>query len=232
MATDAFFRQNTSQNKEESMRGSMVVFGLCVVMTASCSRSPTLEYSFDLSVDGRPVIKEKGSSDEKIAAMQERHRPWLEAVITACEFSKFLQSTHSSRKAQTNPSAKVFKGKQDWTQEEETKSQTQFAPIGVSDKVVVCRSGLPGSAPSADPLMLFRGCSIQEGADSSRQLQYPLQLRAFLQSQHGMSVGAAWRLDHFEQSASGENTRLVRDEVSITQVGYVCVKQLKSNYSD
>jgi hypothetical protein len=40
------------------------------------------------------------------------------------------------------------------------------------------------------------------------------------------------RIDHFEQSASGENTRLVRDEVSITQVGYVCVKQLKSNYSD
>ena len=80
--------------------------------------------------------------------------------------------------------------------------------------------------------MQFAGCSIQEGADSSRQPQYPLQLRALLQSQHGMSVGAAWRLDHFEQSASGENTRLVRDEVSITQVGYVCVKQLKSNYSD
>ena len=47
-----------------------------------------------------------------------------------------------------------------------------------------------------------------------------------------MSVGAAWRLDKLEQSASGENTQLVRDEVSITQVGYVCVKQSKSNYSD
>ena len=35
------------------------------------------------------------------------------------------------------------------------------------------------------------------------------------------------RIDHFEQSASGKNTRLVHDEVSITQVGYVCVKQLK-----
>ena len=40
------------------------------------------------------------------------------------------------------------------------------------------------------------------------------------------------RIDYIEQSASGENTRLVRDKVSITQVGYVCVKQLKSNYSD
>ena len=80
--------------------------------------------------------------------------------------------------------------------------------------------------------MQFRGCSIQDGADSSRQLQYPLQLRAFLQSQHGMSVGAAWRFDKLEQSASGENTRLIRDEVSITQDGFVCVRQLKSNLSD
>ena len=84
--------------------------------------------------------------------------------------------------------------------------------------------------------MQFAGCSIQEGADSSRQPQYPLQLRALLQSQHGMSVGAAWRLDKLEQRASGENTRLVRrlvrDEVSITQDGYACVRQLKSNSSD
>ena len=80
--------------------------------------------------------------------------------------------------------------------------------------------------------MQFRGCSIQDGADSSRQLQYPLQLRAFLQSQHGMNVGAAWRLDKLEQGASGENTQLVRDEVSIIQDGYVCVRQLKSNFSE
>jgi len=50
--------------------------------------------------------------------------------------------------------------------------------------------------------------------------------------QHGMSVGAAWRLDKLEQGASGENTQLVRDEVSITQDGYVCVRQLKSNFSE
>ena len=220
------------------MRGSMVVLGLCVVMTASCSRSPTLEYSFDLSVDGRPVIKEKGSSDEKIAAMQERHRPWLEAVITACAYSNFLGATTLSiEKAQTNPPSNGAKGKQDWFAETERRSQTRFASAEASDQVVVCRSGLPGSAPSADPLMQFAGCSIQEGADSSRQPQYPLQLRAFLQSQHGMSVGASWRLDKLEQRASGENTRLVRrlvrDEVSITQDGYVCVQQIKkSNSSD
>ena len=70
------------------------------------------------------------------------------------------------------------------------------------------------------------------GGGSSPQPEYPLQLRAFLPSQHGMIVGAAWRLDKFEQSASGENTRLVRDEVSITQDGYVCVRQLKSNFSE
>ena len=215
------------------MRGSMVVLGLCVVMTASCSRSPTVEYSFDLSVDGRPVIKEKASSDEKIAAMQERHKPWLEAVITACAFSNFLKSTSvSTKKAPTNPPSNGAKEKHDWTTEKETRSQTRFTSVGVSDPVVVCRSGLPGSAPSADPLMQFRGCSIKDGADSSRQLQYPLQLRAFLQSQHGMSVGAAWRLDKLEQSASGENTRLIRDEVSITQDGYDCVRQLKSNFSE
>ena len=215
------------------MRGSMVVLGLCVVMTASCSRSPAVECSFDLSVDGRPVIKEKASSDEKIAAMQERHKPWLEAVITACAFSNFLESTAvSTKKAPTNPPSNGAKGKQDWNTGKELRSQTRFASVGVSDSVVVCRSGLPGSAPSADPLMQSRGCSIQDGADSSRQLQYPLQLRAFLQSQHGMSVGAAWRFDKLEQSASGENTRLIRDEVSITQDGFVCVRQLKSNLSD
>ena len=215
------------------MRGSMVVLGLCVVMTASCSRSPTVEYSFDLSVDGRPVIKEKASSDQKIAAMQERHKPWLEAVITACAYSNFLGATTLSiEKAQTNPPSNGAKEKHDWTTEKETRSQTRFTSVGVSDPVVVCRSGLPGSAPSADPLMQFRGCSIKDGADSSRQLQYPLQLRAFLQSQHGMSVGAAWRFDKLEQSASGENTRLIRDEVSITQDGFVCVRQLKSNLSD
>lgn len=222
------------------MRGSMVVLGLCVVLTASCSRSPTLEYSFDLSVDGRPVIKEKASSAEKIAAIQELHRPWLEAVITACEFSNFTKKTTAAKssitvytkKAPTNPPSSGAKGKQDWTTEKELRSQTRFASVGVSDSVVVCRSGLPGSAPSADPLMQSRGCSIQDGADSSRQLQYPLQLRAFLQSQHGMNVGAAWRLDKLEQSASGENTRLIRDEVSITQDGYVCSEQLKSNLSD
>ena len=226
------------------MRGSMLVLSLCVVMTASCSRSPTLEYSFDLSVDGRPVIKEKGSSDENFAAMQDRHRSWLEAMITACEFSKFLSETFSETQmnrsakvvtlseAQTHLSAKVSKGKQNWTLEREQNSQTQFAPIEASDKVVVCRSGLPGSAPSADPVMQSRGCSIQEGADSSRQPQYPLQLRAFLQSQHGMRVGAAWRHDILEKSASGENTRLIRREVRITQDGYVCVQQLKSNLPD
>ena len=48
----------------------------------------------------------------------------------------------------------------------------------------------------------------------------------------GMSVGAAWRLDKLEQGASGENTQLVRDEVSIIQDGYVCVRQLKSNFSE
>ena len=47
-----------------------------------------------------------------------------------------------------------------------------------------------------------------------------------------MSVGAAWRLDKLEQGASGENTQLVRDEVSIIQDGYVCVRQLKSNFSE
>ena len=213
------------------MRGSIVVLGLCVVMTASCSRSPTLEYSFDLSVDGRPVIKEKASSDQKIAAMLERHKPWLEAVITACAFSSFLQETIvSTKKATTNPPSNGAKGKQDSTLE--TRSQTRFAPVEISDHVVVCRSGLPGSAPSEDSLTKFRGCSIQEGADSSRQLQYPLQLRAFLQSQHGMSVGAAWRFDKLERGASGENTRLIRDEVSITQDGYVCVRQIKSNVSE
>ena len=213
------------------MRGLTVILGVCVVMTASCSRSPTLEVSFDLSVYGRSVIKEK-ASDEKISAMNDRHRQWLETVITACEFSKFLQSTVSSRKAQTNPSANVSKAKQDWTLEKEMKSQTRFAPIEASDQVVVCRSGLPGSAPSTEPLNQFRGCSTQEQADSSRQLQYPLQLRAFLQSQHGMSVGAAWRFDKLERGASGENTRLIRDEVSITQDGYVCVRQIKSNVSE
>ena len=214
------------------MRGSMVVLGLCVVMTASCSRSPTLEYSFDLSVDGRPVIKEKGSSDEKIAAMQERHRPLLEAVITACEFSKFLESTVSSMKTQTNPPSNGAKGKQDWTTEKELRSQTRFASVGISDHVVVCRSGLPGSGTNSDPSTNRRGCSILLGAESGTQQQYPLQLRAFLQSQHGMSVGAAWRFDKLERGASGENTRLIRDEVSITQDGYVCVRQLKSNVSE
>ena len=48
----------------------------------------------------------------------------------------------------------------------------------------------------------------------------------------GMSVGAAWRLDKLEQGASGKNTQLVRDEVSIIQEGYVCVRQLKSNFSE
>jgi len=214
------------------MRGSMVVLGLCVVMTASCSRSPTLEYSFDLSVDGRPVIKEKGSSDEKIAAMQERHRPLLEAVITACEFSKFLESTVSSMKTQTNPPSNGAKGKQDWTTEKELRSQTRFASVGISDHVVVCRSGLPGSGTNSDPSTNRRGCSPLAGAESGTQQQYPLQLRAFLQSQHGMSVGAAWRFDKLERGASGENTRLIRDEVSITQDGYVCVRQLKSNVSE
>ena len=219
------------------MRGSIVVLGLCVVMTASCSRSPTLEYSFDLSVDGRPVIKEKASSDQKIAAMQERHKPWLEAVITACAYSNFTKAnfqatTVSIEKATTNPPSNGDKGKQDWRLEKEVKSQTRFAPIEASDRVMVCRSGLPGSAPSTEPLNQFRGCSTQEGADSSRQLQYPLQLRAFLQSQHGMSVGAAWRFDKLERGASGENTRLIRDEVSITQDGYVCVRQIKSNVSE
>ena len=213
------------------MRGLTVILGVCVVMTAACSRSPTLEVSFDLSVDGRSVIKEK-ASDEKISAMNDRHRQWLETVITACEFSKFLQSTVSSRKAQTNPSANVSKAKQDWTLEKEMKSQTRFAPIEASDQVVVCRSGLPGSAPSTDPLMQSRGCSIQEVADSSRQPQYPLQLRAFLESHHGMRAGALWRLEKLEQNASRENTRLIRDEVSVTQDGYVCVQQLKSNLPD
>ena len=214
------------------MRGSMVVLGLCVVMTASCSRSPTMEYSFDLSVDGRPVIKEKGSSDEKIAAMKERHRPWLEAVITACEFSKFLESTVSSMKTQTNPPSNGAKGKQYSTLERETRSQTRFASVGISDHVVVCRSGLPGSGTNSDPSTNRRGCSPLAGAESGTQQQYPLQLRAFLQSQHGMSVGAAWRFDKLERGASGENTRLISDEVSITQDGYVCVRQLKSNVSE
>ena len=40
------------------------------------------------------------------------------------------------------------------------------------------------------------------------------------------------RIDYIEQSASGENTRLIRDEVSITQDGYVCVRQIKSNVSE
>ena len=215
------------------MRGSMVVLGLCVVMTASCSRSPTVEYSFDLSVDGRPVIKEKASSDQKIAAMQERHKPWLEAVITACAYSNFLGATTLSiEKAQTNPPSNGAKGKQDRTLEKTVNSRARFAPIEASDRVMVCRSGLPGSAPSTEPLNQFRGCSTQEGADSSRQLQYPLQLRAFLQSQHGMSVGAAWRFDKLERGASGENTQLIRDEVIISQDGYVCVQHSKSNSSD
>ena len=222
------------------MRGSMVVLGLCVVMTASCSRSPTLEYSFDLSVDGRPVIKEKASSAEKIAAMQERHRPWLEAVITACEFSNFTKKTAAAKssitvytkKAPTNPPSNGAKGKQDWTTEKELRSQTRFASVGISDHVVVCRSGLPGSGTNSDPSTNRRGCSPLAGAESGTQQQYPLQLRAFLQSQHGMSVGAAWRFDKLERGASGENTRLIRDEVSITQDGYVCVRQLKSNVSE
>lgn len=210
------------------MRGSMVILGMCVVMTASCSRSPTLEYSLDLSVDGRPVIKEK-AADEKIAAMYERHRPWLEAVVTACEFSRFLQSTVSAKNASANPSSTGAKGKQEWTVEKETRSQIRFTSVEVSDQVVICRSGLPGSGTNGDPLTQSRGCSILAGTESGPQPQYPLQLRAFLQSQHGMSVGAAWRLDKLEQSASGEKTRLIRDEVSITQDGYVCVRQLKSN---
>ena len=215
------------------MRGSMGVLGLCVVMTASCSRSPTVEYSFDLSVDGRPVIKEKASSDQKIAAMQERHKPWLEAVITACAYSNFLGATTISiEKALTNQPSNGAKGKQDWTLEKTVNSRSRFAPIEASDRVMVCRSGLPGSAPSTEPLNQFRGCSTQKGADSIRQLQYPLQLRAFLQSQHGMSVGAAWRFDKLERGASCENTWLVRDEVIITQDGYVCVQHSKSNSSD
>jgi len=153
-------------------------------------------------------------------------------VIAACEFSSFLETTVFTKKATTNPPSNGAKGKQVSTLEWEMRSQTRFATVEISDHVVVCRSGLPGSGTNSDPSTEGRGCSILLGAESGTQQQYPLQLRAFLPSQHGMGVGAAWRLDKFEQSASGENTRLVRDEVSIIQDGYVCVRQLKSNSSD
>ena len=141
------------------------------------------------------------------------HRPWLEAVIAACEFSRFLETTVSTKKAPTNPPFNGAKGKQDWTAEKEKRCQTRFASVEISDQVVVCRPGLPGSGRNSDPSTKWRGCSILAGAESGPQPQYPLQLRAFMQSQHDMSVGAAWRLEKLEQSASGENTRLIHDVI-------------------
>ena len=154
-------------------------------------------------------------------------------MIAACEFSSFLETTVFTKKATTNPPSNGAKGKQVSTLEWEMRSQTRFATVEISDPVVDCRSGLPGSGTNSDPSTKRCGCSTLAGAESSPQPEYPLQLRAFLPSQHGMIVGAAGRLDKFEQSASGENTRMIRYEVSITQDGYVCVKQTKkSNSSD
>ncbi len=201
-------------------RSSLVcLFTACLLM--ACSKPPQEEFKIELRVDSKDQFKDQAIND-KVPALEAKHRELLDAAIKACAFSSFLsesvrQQGGSSQSVVTSSTVQDMGGKSEVT----TSTSTTIRNVELPGAILECHSGLVSYAQSGQGK--DEGCRLKD-ADGSTQVQYPLLLQSLLQSRHGMKQNAILTQESISREKKFESS--LKSTVAVSGDTLSCTKEL------